>query len=284
MNTENPGAREEFNSSSGARIAGILDRLSKVPEGREIVDFLTTHDVKIELQDDPVNWAASTLTITGIRDGVYSYKDPLIILKKDLSDDNMLQALVHESQHLRQHLSGIGNPDHILTKEQYILFYRASEADAQAACTLVAWKLKQQGDEGPWKEAGRVGYKDICEAFEKAVTEDPPSLDDGRAKRAAFDAWFDNPARLTGYNKATVDSMIPFLQAGRDIFSDHNMTQAPLDARWPQKLHAASPQPYLLQDDARDLLNDGFYIRDLDTRPPKKKSPANDAPAPPKAA
>ncbi len=274
--------QEEFNGSSGARIAGILARLSKAPEGREVVDFLKNSGVKIELQDDPINWAASTLTIIDVKDGVYSYKDPVIILKKDLPDDNMLQAIIHESQHLRQHLSGVGNPDRILTPEQYILFYRASEADAQAACTLVTWKLKRAGDDGPWQEAGRVGYQDICNAFEKIVGEDPSSLDDGRAKRAAFDAWFDNPARLAGYNKATIDHMIPFLQAGRAIFKDHGMPEAPLDAGWPQKLHAASPAPYLLQDGARDLLSDGFYIRDLDKRPPEAKK-AKDLP-PPKAA
>jgi hypothetical protein len=216
--------------------------------------------------------------------GVYSYKDPVIILKKSLSDDNLLQAIVHESQHLRQHLSGTGNPDRILTMDEYILFYRAAEADAQAACTLVTWKLKEAGDAGPWKMAGEVGYQDICDAFEKLATNDPAAVNDGRAQRAAFDAWFENPARLASYNRATADFMVPFLEKGRDIFKNHGMTEGRLDVSWLKKLNAASSTPYLLQGDAKDILGDAHYSRDTDKRPPEKKKPANDALPPSKAA
>lgn len=283
---ENPrNVQEEFNTSSADRVKNILDRLSKVPEGREVVDFLNKHGVKIDLQDAPDNWAASTLTITDVVDGVYSYKDPIIILKMDLSDDNLLQAIVHESQHLRQHLSGIGNPDRILSQDEYILFYRAAEADAQTACTFVTWQLKESGDAGPWKMAGEVGYQDICDAFKKIATEDPSSLNNGRAQRTAFDAWFENPARLASYNRATADFMIPFLEKGREIFKNHGMAEGRLDESWPKKLNAASPAPYLLQDDSRDLLSDAHYSRDTDKRPPeRRKKPANDAAPPAKAA
>ena len=277
--------QEEFNASSADRVKTILDRLSKVPEGREVVDFLKNNAVKIDLQDDPVNWAASTLTITDVVNGAYAYKDPVIILKESLSDDNLLQAIVHESQHLRQHLSGVGNPDRILSRDEYILFYRASEADAQAACTFVTWKLKESGDAGPWKMAGEVGYQDICDAFEKIAVEDPASLDDGRAQREAFDAWFDNTGRLANYNKATVDSMIPFLEKGREIFKNHGMAEGRLAESWLQKLNAASPASYLLQDEAKNILSDAHYSRDTDKRPPeRRKKPANDAAPPSKAA
>lgn len=282
MSTADDKLRGEFNRSAADRIAGILERLGRVPEGRELVAFLEKNAVSIDLQEDPANWAASTLTITNIENGIYSYVSPVIILKKDLSDDNLLQAIVHESQHLHQHLKGVGNPDRILSQEEYILFYRAAEADAQAACTYITWKLKENGDEGPWKEAGRVGYQDICDAFAATVAADPVSLEDGRARRAAFDAWFTNDNRLAGYNKATVDHMIPFLEQGRDIFKNHGMTKASLDASWLEKLNGVTPEPYLLADGSRDLLSDTHFRRDIDKRPPPKK-PANNA-APPKAA
>lgn len=287
MSKDRPDLREEFNISSADRITGILDRLSKAPEGKAVVAFLKNNAVEIDLQEDPVNWAASTLTITRLKDGVYSYKDPVVILKSGLSDDNLLQALVHESQHLRHHLNAVGNPDRVLSQEQYILFYRAAEADAQANCTLVTWKLKEAGDPGPWKAAGDVGYRDICDAFEKTVTEDPSSLNDGRAQRAAFDAWFLKTERLAGYNKATVDHMIPFIKKGREeVFRDEGMKQAPLDASWLTKLESLSAQPYLTGIGAREILSDGFYTQDMDKRPPepKKKVPANDVLKPPKAA
>jgi len=264
--------KEEFNNSSADRIEGLLARLETVPEGKAVVDFIRANKVDIQLKKDPANWAASTLTITGIKDGLYSYKDPVIILKKSLTDDNLLQAIVHESQHLKQHLSGVGNPDRILSEKEYILFYRASEADAQALCTHVTWKLKEAGDAGPWEAAKFVGYGDICDAYEKAVTD---GADDAKALRAAFDAWFDNPARLAGYNKSTAESMIPFLKKGREeVFKGHGLTENPLDSTWVDKLDKAAYQPYLLTPASRDLLTDEHFSRETQTRPPEKKKAA----------
>jgi hypothetical protein len=269
--------KEEFNNSSADRIDGLLARLETVPEGKAVVDFIRDNKVEIQLKKEPANWAASTLTITGITEGQYSYKKPVIILKKSLSDDNLLQAIVHESQHLKQHLSGVGNPDRVLDEKEYILFYRASEADAQALCTHVTWKLKEAGDTGPWEAAKFVGYGDICDAYEKAVTD---GADDTKALRTAFDAWFDKPERLAGYNKSTVDSMIPFLKKGREeVFKDHGLVEKPLDATWIDKLDKAAYTPYLKACAERDLLTEEHFSRDTHTRPPEntkseKKTPA----------
>lgn len=266
--------KEEFNNSSADRIEGLLARLDKVPEGKAVADFIRDNKVEIRLKKDPANWAASTLTITGIKDGQYEYKDPVIILKRGLSDDNLLQAIVHESQHLKQHLSGVGNPDRILSEKEYVLFYRASEADAQALCTHVTWKLKEAGDAGPWEAAKFVGYSDICDAYEKAVND---GADGAKAQRDAFDAWFGKAERLAGYNKSTVDSMIPFLKKGREeVFKDHGLVEKPLDATWLDKLDKAAHQPYLIAAATRDLLADDHFSRDTHTRPPEKKKPANE--------
>lgn len=266
--------KEEFNNSSQDRIGGLLARLDRVPEGKAVADFIRNNGVEIRLEKDPDNWAASTLTITGIKDGIYSYKNPVIILKKDLTDDNLVQAIVHEAQHLKQHLSGVGNPDRILSEKEYILFYRAAEADAQAACTHVAWKLKEAGDAGPWEAAKFVGYGDICDAYEKAAND---GADDAKATRSAFDAWFGKASRLAGYNKATAEHMMPFLKKGREeVFKDHGLEEKPLDNSWLQKLDRAAHSPYLLSGGARDVLADEHFSRDTHTRPPEKKKPANE--------
>lgn len=274
--------KDDFNSSADDRIGRLFDRLSKVPEGEDIVTFLKFNNVKIELWPNPYNWAASTLTITSIKDGVYHYKDPVIILREDLSDENLLQAIVHETGHINQHLSGIGNPDRVLTEREYILFYRAAEAAAQALATEITWKLKQAGDDGPWEATKFVGYHDICDAYEKAVTTDPSSATDGRARRAAFDAWFDNAERLATYNRSTVEGMIPSLANGRDnIFKDHGLVEKPLDNTWVQKLDDAMGPPSSLQlSGLRDLLFDPHYARDTHTRP-ADPSNTNDFSPPP---
>lgn len=262
------------------RLSAIKSRMAEVMEGESVVTFLNINNVEIELLQDPVNWAASTLTITNVKDGEYFYKDPKVLLKRDLSDDNLLQAIVHEAGHLNQHLTKVGNPDRILSEQEYILFYRAAEADAQALCTEVTWALKQKGDAGPWNAACNAGYKDICDAYEAMVTADPSSIENGSAKRLAFDTWFSNPARLAGYNKATAENMIPFLEKGREIFSAHNMTERPLDASWVAKLDAASTKPYLLDAGNRSVLNDPYYRGDTQSRP-KPAAANNNAPAAP---
>jgi hypothetical protein len=274
--------KDGFNRSSADRVAALLARLDSVPEGEAIAAFLRMNNVKIDLQDDPLNWAASTLTITHVREGVYYYKDPTIILKKDLLDDNLLQAIVHETGHLNQHLSRVGNPDRILSEAEYILFYRAAEADAQALCTAVTWALKQAGDPGPWEAARRAGYRDVCDAYEKAATEDPAAVQDGRAKRAAFDAWFGDEERLAGYNRATAEGMIPFLAEGRKIFASHGMKDGRLDRSWLEKLDGCGTPSYLFLTEGRDILADPYYVRATGLRPAPPQ-PIKISPRPPAA-
>lgn len=269
--------KDDFNTAADDRVRRLFDRLSRAPEGEAVVAFLKAAGVRIELQENPYNWAASTLTITKIENGLYSYEKPVIILKESLSDDNLLQAIVHEAGHLNQHLSRTGNPDRILSEEQCILFYRVAEADAQALAAETAWALKQAGDPGPWEAAKFVGYGDICDAYEKAVTEDPSAVSGGRAKRAAFDAWFGNPERLAGYNQATVEGMIPFLEKGREIFKGHGLAEKPLDGGWLAKLDAAAIRPYLRLAGFRDILADPWYARDTHTRPAPKPDVAPNA-------
>ena len=265
--------REDFNEAAENRIQTILDRLKKAPEGAAVVDFIKQNNIVFSLEEDKDNYASSTAIIIAIKDGIYEYKNPLVILRESLSDDNLAQAIVHEVGHLRQHLGKVGNPDRILSQDQYILFYRAAEADAQAWATQVAWALKQQGDAGPWQAAKDVGYADICDAYEKTVMEDPSSASDGRARREAFDAWFAKDSRLAGYNRSTADRMISFLEKGREIFKSHGMEQKPLDATWLKKLESCTPDMYLHLDGYRDPLTDPFYSRDTHTRPAPEPAP-----------
>ncbi|MDI1228875.1 MAG: hypothetical protein PSY14_14440 [bacterium] len=276
--------KEEFNEFSAdrdqTRIDGIMARLSKVPDGEAIVTFIRHNNVRIELSDNPIHLAASGLIIKNIKDGVWEYDKPAIFLKRSLNDDNLLQAIVHEVGHLNQHLSKVGNPDRILSETETILFYRAAEADAQALATEVTWALKMAGDGKPWNETCKVGYKDICDAYQAKVTSDPASIGDGSAKRVAFDTWFGNRARVAGYNESSVNDMIPWLNRVRGVFKNSNMQEKPLDAGWVSRLDSVSPKPYLNTAGARSLLTDALYRGDTATR---KADFANDNSKPAKA-
>ncbi len=273
------GLKEEFNNSATDRIEGLMTRLRKVPEGQAVVTFLEFNKVEIQLLDNPIHTASSGAMISNCKDGKYYYHSPKIYLKASLTDDNLIQAMIHETEHLNQHLSGVGNPDRILSQEDCILFYRAAEADAQATCTDICWRMKQAGDAGPWNEASNVGYKEICDAYEKLVTADPAALEDGRGRRAAFDAWFERKGGLEYYNHAIINDMIPFLERGREIFSQHNMKPGLLDDSWVDKLDSISNQPYLKLEGQLSLLHADKYranIEKLPTGPTRPSTPKDE--------
>ena len=102
--------------------------------------------------------------------------------------------MAHELQHLRQTQAGLRSSfqGKLRTPEEAIRYERVMEADAEATATEVAYKLKVAGQPESW-EALQRGFtmgSEISTAYEKMAMEDPASVADGRAKRAAFDTWF----------------------------------------------------------------------------------------------
>ncbi|TVQ84128.1 MAG: hypothetical protein EA357_03450 [Micavibrio sp.] len=237
--------KKRLKRQDSARCDDILARLAAVPEGYEVAVFLNTERVEICFDEQAFSEAASAVTITGLKDGKYSYSRPTIILNAALGDNNITQALVHEVQHLRHHLNGLGNPDRILSEEDHQLFRAVQEADAQAAAVDVTFKMKLKGDGKPYERTAAIGYEDMCRAYEKAYEADPQSIRDGRAKRAAFDAWFTKQSRVAHYDRNTVDVHTPFLENLRKKYSGHGLKPGRLKKEWIRKIGALSDVNYL---------------------------------------
>jgi hypothetical protein len=198
------GTKDNFNSAGGgnggARLERLYARLSAVPEGAEVVEMLKRLGTTIEF--DPAREIGAYTNITFGHDNGrnITYSKFEIIACDKSGDDWLIQAIAHESQHIRHHSEKLGNPEFERTTEQECLLRRAQEADAQVKATGICWELKQAGDAGPWEAASKSIYAPMCRAYEAEMA---GSNDKVAARRAAFDAWFDDD-RLYFYDYNTL--------------------------------------------------------------------------------
>lgn len=114
---------------------GLLDRLSKVPEGRELVDFARRHKVKFEFAP--------------MSGGVWEPKQNKVKLGRSIPPDQALGALAHELRHMWQgyEVKGLGNAEKKSAGDPLhkITLLRGMEADAfsyQLAMLVELQKLK----------------------------------------------------------------------------------------------------------------------------------------------
>lgn len=191
-----------------SRFDTLCRRLSAVPQGRIVVEFLRANAIECVFASDRENAAASAVSVTGVKNGKYMYANPKIILRARDNDDVLLQGLLHETRHMMQHLSGKGNPSAILPLPALKAFYRLQEADAQSFATGVLHELRSVGDIAPWKAAIKTGYGDMCAAFDAAIVAGETPI---AARASAFAAWFGNDNRLSYYDRNTEKSQYTFL-------------------------------------------------------------------------
>lgn len=243
-----------------ARLARIYKRLMAIPEGKAVVDFIKDNDIEVKIDDQHAGNAGSLFTIKSIKNATYEYGQNGIVLSAHSSDDVLLQALAHETQHMRHHAAGVGNPQVDPPLSDHCWLRRVQEADAQAACIDLCYRLKQAGDDGPWQATQDIGYKQSAAAFEKAVKDDPKSLDDGHARRAAFDAWFTEPGMKDYYDADTIRTQIPFFNLLKKNNPGHGLKNLPLGAGWLQKIGDVSPVNHLKLKDAKSL-RDPIYTK-----------------------
>lgn len=105
----------------------------------------------------------------------------------------MTHTFLHEMRHALQIISGFLSPPRQASLLDTVWFTRVIEADAESFNAIQLLQLGLDGDTEPFEyaEAGQFGtiYDAIIEMYQK----DPTTLNDGRLRRVAFDAWFSIP-------------------------------------------------------------------------------------------
>ena len=176
------------------RVDRALDALGSVPEGAALVEAAKSSNVPIKLVPDPIMRGGALSSMNGAKDTKVTATVNELKLQGYATDGALTVMMAHELQHLRQAQGGLRSSfqGQMRSPEEALRYERVMEADAEATATEVAYKLKLAGKPEAWKalQSGQVMPPEISTAYERMVTEDPASLNDGRAKRAAFDTWF----------------------------------------------------------------------------------------------
>jgi len=195
-----------FNDQAQApEIRAALDTLARIPQGRAIVNMLRDNSIYLSRNAGYTGSATTFVSVEKIKNGRVTYSH-LGIHFGALPAGNMVQALVHEAVHIRQHLEQRGYPDRILSQRDHIAFARAQEAEAQAQATHIAWQLKQAGYPNAYTAVKQVGYGDIAQAYEGALGTGKDPV------KAAKAAWYNNPTRLANYDADIKNHLIPYFK------------------------------------------------------------------------
>ena len=261
---------EEFLLSSPAltsrRIGDAMSRLANLPEGQRILSSLSQNNVNVELDTTYPGSATCLATIAEVRSGRYAYKS-LSQKFGDLPDGNLVQAMIHETEHIDQHAAGILIPPALLNEEDHMLWQRILEADAQAEATHVSFLMHLRGDKTPFIAVHGVGYTDMAQAYENAYARDQGAICNGTAKRAAFDAWFSNDFRVAAYDRDTQKHLIPYINDLLQKNPDHGLPSGTLKKEWVQTMGClAGCANYL--NHGPDVLTDPYYRQNLPKQAP----------------
>jgi len=147
-----------------------------------------------------------------------------IVLNPMSKDDVLVGVLIHECRHAGQFERGEYDASDDKrprneTIKTNVMRTRAVEADAQATAIQALGELFEKGNSGPLfafcrQEANRA----IGEAFERALYEEN-ALNNGKARTAAFLAWYENEPVKKAYDEAYQVEMMK----RREARGDHRM-------------------------------------------------------------
>lgn len=250
---------------AGLRLNRAMETLEKVPEGKALVDTLRQSGIQADFKNNFMMVGAYFLSSTGIdKNGVVRDFAENIGLPGFSNQGRLISFMAHELQHLKQQQNGMLRIaiSKSVSPVEAVWYDNAIEADAQATATDVAYKLMKAGHPDAWNELqkDRSGPVDYTKAYEAAIEKDPRAAENGYAKRAAFDAWFD--AKFKGG------------MAVRDYYAVQGIRShvMPADVQYgpPDKLpEGASPvKPLAVEDVQRlDKLSSVPYLHLPDARP-----------------
>ena len=128
--------------------------------------------------------------------GYHEPESNIISVASGLSRAAKMLILAHELRHVDQLKRG-----YVLSLKydmrEYVRQTYAVEADAQSFVILLAWSLRQAGNETLWREVVRLErYEDMAEAFEEMMRTGAPPTE---AMRHTFTVWYRSPWRREAY-------------------------------------------------------------------------------------
>jgi len=121
-----------------------------------------------------------------------------ILINPDFSNEEIATVFLHEMRHVLQYTAGAVLAARQCSVPEAAWHKKVLEADAESFNILHLFRRHLDGDSKLYDI--HKNYSPVMmEAMEKAYKEDPHSLFDGRLRRAAFDAWFENKEKCLEY-------------------------------------------------------------------------------------
>lgn len=201
------GFQEKYNDYKFAN--KMKAKLARIPEGRDIIDFIEKHDVKIQADCQMDKLARFTYCrVVDNKTGIEHVQEPRILINPFMAEgdeDYMMHNLLHEVWHIKQHMEHVGRLPVLMTFPDMCLQTRVLEADAESFAIEMSYKYKEAGHPKAWHMAMQSCYGLMAERYEKSVNENAENLHNGYARRAAFDAWFSLRDLKHRYDKASAD-------------------------------------------------------------------------------
>ena len=150
-----------------------------------------------------------------------------IVLNAMLDQDFQLAILIHEVRHLEQYGRG-SCPTTSYRLTEYIRSRLGLEADASAVGVYVAWKLRENGEPGPWDTlATWPTHDDLVARFAQEMA---AGADEVAATSATFAQWFERADRREMYTFAICSNYLDALDrekvsGGQDTLPDDYAAQ-----------------------------------------------------------
>jgi hypothetical protein len=147
--------------------------------------------------------AAPDLCFSSVMDNALAYLDfdqNRIVISEGLSKGMRNGVFLHELRHLEQFVRGSCPSDDLAIKENARATF-AMEADASAISLLVAWDMKENGDDHVWAALSSwPSQTDIAKSFANEMAD---TGDAALAVTAAFDQWYASSSRVERYYAAS---------------------------------------------------------------------------------
>ena len=120
--------------------------------------------------------------------------------------EHILLAVRELRRHWQHRIGALINPLTFIP-EHAILVSRAQEADLAVSVIRVAWELQLAGSRNVWERVENSPMSDLARAYEREVSMDFRTINNGFASAAVFEAWFLSE-RCRQKDKKVVQSML----------------------------------------------------------------------------
>jgi len=243
-------------ASAVKTINRYMEILSKSESGKALIDMAEEMGIRFAID-----------TQAGVY-GYYSPNENLVAINPKVDEGRAIATLAHELRHAWQFKNGYHTKLDFRPRDN-VWMMRAMEADAEANSLKVCAELMEAGYPQAMQSHLQSEYGDEAMAFLSQVQEDPASLKNGKAQRAAFDQWFSKNWRRAAYDKHSIDYLEHFSFAIDSKRKKNGFAE--MTAKW---LHGMGKQPdgsnYLDHKKDDMDLDDDFYregiARDVEDR------------------